>query len=60
MRVCQTPDAMFHFHIMDKQIFMSVDNIPSMNLTEEQASTLEDELHDALESVLKQFWNKGV
>jgi hypothetical protein len=57
MRKCQTPDAIYHFNITDSSVNCSVDIPFKLNLTEQQAVKLENELHDALETVLKQFFN---
>lgn len=59
MRKCQTPGAIYTFMIKDTQLAICVGKIPAMNLTEDQAIKLEDELHDAVEAVLKQFWVKS-
>jgi len=56
---CLTPETQFHFHIMPSVIDMKVELPIALDLTEEQAIQLEDELHDALESVLAKFFNKG-
>lgn len=56
MRKCQTPDAIYHFNITDSGVNCSVDIPFKLNLTEQQAVKLENELHDALEAVLKQFF----
>ena len=55
---CQTPGAIYKFNIKDNSLAIVVGKIPKMDLSEKQAIKLENELHDALESVLKQFWKK--
>ncbi len=59
MRICQTPEAIYHFAIKDATVASTVDLPFRLELTEDQAIRLEDELHDALENVLKQFFPKS-
>lgn len=55
-RECQTPGANYKFET-DKNSVTSTVTLPfEINLTEEQVKKLEDELHDALEAVFKQFF----
>lgn len=59
MRICQTPEAIYHFAIKGATVASTVDLPFRLKLTEDQAIRLEDELHDALENVLKQFFPKS-
>lgn len=59
MKKCQTPGAYYNFWIGENQVSIDVCNIPGLDLTEKQAIELENELHDALEAVLKQFWKSA-
>ena len=55
-RECQTSGANYKFET-DKNSVTSTVTLPfDINLTEEQVKKLENELHDALESVFKQFF----
>lgn len=56
LKKCQTPGAVYSFNITDYWVSAAVDLQFSLDLTEEKAARLEDELHDALEAVLKQFF----
>lgn len=59
MKKCQTPGVNYLFRINNTRLAIVVDKIPEMNLTEEQAIKLENELHDAIEVVLSQFWKSA-
>ena len=48
----------YEFHIHKNRI-SSIIQLPfDIELTQEQAEKLENELHDSLEQIFKQFWNK--
>jgi hypothetical protein len=53
---CQTPEAIYTFEIKPSSIAYEV-NIPFvLELDEEAAIVLENELHSAIEAVLKKYW----
>ena len=53
---CQTPGANYKFETSDKKVISTVSLPFNLDLTEQQVKNLEDELHDALEGVFKQFF----
>lgn len=58
MRKCQTPGAYYNFDIKNRSVTSTVAIPFELGLTEEQAIALENQLHDALEQVFKQFWRE--
>ena len=52
----QTPGANYKFETDNNSVTSTVTLPFEINLTEEQVKKLEDELHDALEVVFKQFF----
>jgi hypothetical protein len=57
-RICRTPGAIFHIKITPACIGVEVD-LPDNNhvdLSEDQAIELTNQLHDAMEEVLSQFF----
>ena len=57
VKPCLTPDAVFHIHIEDKSVTCKVDLPMTLNLDEDQAKQLEDRIHDAMESVLSNYFS---
>lgn len=55
---CQTPGANYKFETSDKQVTSTVTLPFALDLSEDEVKKLEDELHDALEGVFKQFFKK--
>lgn len=53
---CQTPGANYTFETSDRSVTSTVTLPFKLDLTEEQVKKLENELHDALEQVFKQFF----
>jgi len=53
---CQTPGANYKFETHGKKVISTVTLPFNLELTETQVKKLEDELHDALEGVFKQFF----
>lgn len=54
---CQTPDAVFTTHINDTTIVVKVENVkPLVKLTEQEATLLEANLHNAIELVLARYY----
>jgi hypothetical protein len=53
---CQTPGAQFHTRISAKEIECKVDLPMELELTEEEATTLDANLHNALELVLARYF----
>ena len=53
---CQTPDAIYSIEIGDKSIFCKVDIPFSLNLDEEEAILLENNIHNAMELVLSKYF----
>lgn len=59
MKQCQTPGSVYNTRIKGSSVSVAVDLPFSLDLTEDQAKRLENELHDALEEVLKQFFKSA-
>ena len=55
-RPCLTPDAMYDIHISDKKIGVTVRLPEELDITEEQAIELENDMHDAMEAILARFF----
>lgn len=55
-KVCLTPDSWFHINITANKIEVSVDLPIDLNLSEANATELENNLHDAVESVLAKYF----
>jgi len=49
---CQAPSANFHFHIGDRFINIKVMAPFDLNLSEDEAKTIEDQVHNLLELLL--------
>lgn len=56
---CQTPGAQFHISIEARRVTVSVDMPHRFSLTDEQAETLDANLHNAVELVLAPHWRGG-
>lgn len=59
MKTCQTPEANYTFHTQPNKLSIRVTNLPLQEVTEEEAIQLENDLHDALENVLKRLYCTG-
>ena len=55
-RKCQTPGANYKFKTTKDSVASTVTLPFDLDLTEKEVKKLEDELHDALEAVFKQFF----
>ena len=55
-RKCQTPGANYKFKTTKDSVASTVTLPFELDLTEKEVKKLEDELHDALEAVFKQFF----
>lgn len=53
---CQTPGAQFHTGISGRQITVWIELPEALDLTEQQAQTLDANLHNALELVLAPYF----
>jgi hypothetical protein len=53
---CQTPGANYRFETTDDSVTSTVTLPFKLDLTAEQVKKLENELHDSLEQVFKQFF----
>ena len=53
---CQTPGANYKFETHGKKVISTVTLPFNLDLTTDQFKKLDDELHDALEGVFKQFF----
>ena len=49
---CQTPGAIFHTHVSSRKITATVDLPADVDLSKEEATILEKNIHNALEQVL--------
>lgn len=58
-RKCQTPGAIYKFETSSKKVTSTVTLPFELDLTEKEVKRLEDELHDALEMVFKQYFDKS-
>jgi hypothetical protein len=57
---CQTPGTQFHIHVGKDTVAIRLDLPPGvLNLTEDDATLLESNLHNALEQVLARYFNGG-
>jgi hypothetical protein len=56
---CQTPGANYKFEIHGKKVISTVTLPFSLDLSEDEFKKLDDELHDALEGVFKQFFKNS-
>lgn len=53
---CKTPGANYNFLIKSTYLALAVGYGKEINLSDEEAVKLEQDLHDAVESVLAKFW----
>jgi hypothetical protein len=53
---CLTPDAIYKTHVKNNSISIKVDLPMKLDLTEDQATDLEADLHYAIEKVLSKFF----
>jgi hypothetical protein len=58
MKVCKTPEAQFHITIGTHMISCSVEIPFKLSLTATEAIALEDKIHDAIEEVLSEYWQR--
>jgi hypothetical protein len=56
---CQTPGANYKFETHGKKVISTVTLPFSLDLSGDEFKKLDDELHDALESVFKQFFKNS-
>ena len=56
MKACKTPGANFHISIGPQAVSCRVDIPFDLRLTKEDAISLENKIHDALEDVLQVHW----
>jgi hypothetical protein len=54
----QTPDAVYNIDISDDKISVVVNLPMKLDITEKEAKILEANIHNALELVLKTYFNK--
>lgn len=54
--VCQTPGAIFHISIKPRSVRCMVSLPIDLNITEDRAIQLENQIHDAFEDILKEFF----
>lgn len=58
--VCKTPGAVYHFDIKPSTIGVSIDLPRPIELSEDEASKIEDDLHDAVEGVLAHLFEEEI
>ena len=58
MKKCKTPGAHFHIGIGPQLVICKVDIPFELDLTKDDALSLENKIHDALEGVLQEYWNQ--
>jgi hypothetical protein len=56
---CKTPGAVYHIRIHESTVGCDVTLPMNLSLTEEQASDLEDRIHDAMEDVLARYFSES-
>lgn len=57
VKLCATPGAIYHIQIHSKEIGCRVALPITLNLNERQAIQLENRIHDAMEQILKEYFN---
>ena len=55
---CQTPDTVYNIDISDDKISVVVNLPMKLDITEKEAKILEANIHNAMELVLKTYFNK--
>ena len=53
---CLTPETIFHTAISDRSIFVKADLPFKLDISEEEAATLERLLHNSIEIVLSRYF----
>lgn len=56
---CKTPGAIYHFNLNERNVGVDVEIPFEIELSEEEAIALEDEIHDAMELILEKFWRQS-
>lgn len=56
---CQTDGALYYISISDKKVFINVDLPFELNLDEKEAETLDANLHNVVEIVLKPYFDRN-
>jgi hypothetical protein len=56
---CQTPGAVFHISIHERRVGCDVALPMRLELSEDEAVKLEDKIHDAMEEVLKEYFDES-
>ncbi len=56
---CQTPGANYKFETHGKKVVSTITLPFTLELSEDEFKKLDDELHDALEGVFKQFFKNS-
>lgn len=54
---CQTPGTQFHIEIKEDTISISIDLPMKLDLTEEDAKLLENNIHNAMELVISRYFD---
>jgi len=57
-RRCLTPDAQYHFSVNEKELSVTITFPKELNLSEQDATELQELTHNAMESVLAPFWHQ--
>jgi hypothetical protein len=55
-RGCLTPDAIYKMSISPNEVSVSVKLPIDLNIDEEEAKALEDDMHDAMEAILAKYF----
>jgi hypothetical protein len=58
-RVCKTPGAWFNIRIKPRSVGCDVDLPIELDITEQRAIRLTDQIHDAFEDILKEFFDES-
>lgn len=56
---CQTPDAIYYTKVSPDRVSVSVDLPRDLELTADQAQTLENNMHNAMELVLAPYFTNS-
>ncbi len=56
LRKCKTPGALFHTHVRPEGFEVEMLHPKEIDLTEEQAEKIEDQVHDALEAIYAEYY----
>ena len=59
-QTCKTPDAVYQTHINDDHLLLNMQYGRTLDLNEAQSIEIEEQLHDALEGIMAQYYTEEV